>query len=67
MITSNHAKAKHMTFIVKDLKLLHAGCRWEAGHHVYLTEGAHVAIPDDDVAALEELLVSLRVIKTSNH
>lgn len=66
MIASDHAEAKHVTFIIKDLKPLCARSGGEAGYHVDFAEGSHVTVPDYNVATLEEIFVSLRVIESAN-
>ncbi|KAK8485258.1 hypothetical protein V6N13_062745 [Hibiscus sabdariffa] len=67
MNTADDAKTKHVTFVVEDLEPLGAESGGETRYHVDFTEAADVAVADYDMAALEEVFVSLRVIKTANH
>ncbi|KAK8489389.1 hypothetical protein V6N12_073031 [Hibiscus sabdariffa] len=66
MISSDHTKAKHVAFIVKDLKPLRAGTCRETGHHLDFAKTTHVSIAHGYVAALEEMLVCLGVVKATN-
>ncbi|KAL4369665.1 hypothetical protein GQ457_05G031780 [Hibiscus cannabinus] len=54
-------------FVVEDLEPFGAEGGGETRYHVDFTEAADVAVADDDVAALEEVFVSLGVIETANH
>lgn len=67
MIPTNDAEANNMTFVVQDLQSLRAiSCR-ESRDNVDLSEGTHVTISDNYVTTLHEVLVSLRVIESSNY
>uniref|UniRef100_A0A0A0L1E3 Uncharacterized protein n=1 Tax=Cucumis sativus TaxID=3659 RepID=A0A0A0L1E3_CUCSA len=55
-----------MTFVVENLQPLGAvGCR-EAGNDANFTEASNVAVTDDDVTALDEVLVRLRVVEAAD-
>ena len=66
VLPTDDAEAKDVTLIVEDLKALGAVLCGEAGDDVYLTESADIAIADDDMATLHEVLVSLRIIEAAD-
>ncbi|KAL2500429.1 hypothetical protein Fot_34277 [Forsythia ovata] len=55
-----------MAFIVEDLEALGAADGGNTRYDVDLTESTHVTVSDDDVAALEEMLVGLRVVEAAD-
>jgi hypothetical protein len=55
-----------MSFMVKDLEAFGAISSWETRDDVDLTESTHVAVSEDDVAALEEMFISLWVVEVAN-
>lgn len=67
MITPDDTEAQHMMLIIKNLKPLCAVSCGQPGDDVDLTESAHVPISVDNVAALDKVLVSLRVIESPDH
>ncbi|KAF9665277.1 hypothetical protein SADUNF_Sadunf16G0105900 [Salix dunnii] len=66
VVPTDNAKTNDMSFIVEDLEAFGAVGSWEARYNVDFTESAHVTVSEDDVAALDEMLVSLRVIEPAN-
>ncbi|PON94339.1 hypothetical protein TorRG33x02_098130, partial [Trema orientale] len=52
-----------VALVVEDLEALGAVVRREAGDDLDLAEGPDVAVADDDVAALDEVLVGLGVVE----
>lgn len=66
VIATNHAKAHNMAFVIKDLEALGAVYGREARYDLDLPESAYVAVPDDDVTALEKVLVGLRVVEAAD-
>ncbi|KAG6395416.1 hypothetical protein SASPL_146061 [Salvia splendens] len=68
VIASDDAEPDDVALVVEDLEPLGAGPGREAGHHGHLPEGAHrAAVPDDDVAALEEFLVLVWPVEAAHH
>lgn len=67
VVPAYDAEAHDVLLVVKDLKPLRAGGRGETRDHPDLPEGPHLAITVDDVAALKEVLVGLRVIEAADH
>lgn len=63
VMAAHHAETHHVLLIVQDLKPLRAGLRRHPRHHPHLPESAHVAVADDNVAALQEVLVRLGVVE----
>ena len=63
---TDDAEAKDVTLIVEDLEALGAVLRGQTGDDVYLTESADIAIANDDMATLDEVLVSLRIIEAAD-
>lgn len=63
VVPADNAEADDVALVVEDLEALGAPAGGEAGDDVDLAEGAHVAVSDDDVAALDEVLVGLRVVE----
>uniref|UniRef100_A0A6N2KPX7 Uncharacterized protein n=1 Tax=Salix viminalis TaxID=40686 RepID=A0A6N2KPX7_SALVM len=66
MVPAHDTKANDMPFIVKDFEALGALRSWETRDDVDLTEGTHVTVPEDDVAALDEMFIGLRVVEVAN-
>uniref|UniRef100_A0A6N2KLM4 Uncharacterized protein n=1 Tax=Salix viminalis TaxID=40686 RepID=A0A6N2KLM4_SALVM len=66
VVPANDTKTNDMSFIVEDLEAFGAVGSWEARDNVDFTESAHVTVSEDDVAALDEMLISLRVIEPAN-
>ena len=63
VVPADDAEADDVALVVEDLEALGAPAGGEAGDDVDLAEGAHVAVSDDDVAALDEVLVGLGVVE----
>lgn len=63
VVPADNAEADDVALVVEDLEALGAPAGGEAGDDVDLAEGAHVAVSDDDVAALDEVLVGLGVVE----
>lgn len=67
MVAAYNAKAQDVAFVVEDLEALHAvGCG-ESGDDVDLPEGSDTAISEDDMATLDEMLVSLRIVEAPDN
>jgi len=67
VIAADHAEANDVALVVEDVQALGADGGREAGDHAHLAERAHVAVAQDDVAALHEMLVGLRVVEAPHH
>lgn len=67
VVAADDAEAEHVLLLVQDLQTLGAARRRKAGDHPDLPEGPHVAVSDDDVAALHEVLVNLRLVEAAHH
>nr|GLL26964.1 hypothetical protein VIGAN_04129500 [Ipomoea trifida] len=67
VVAVDDAEADDVALLVEDLEPLGAAAGGEAGDDADLAEGAHVAVPHDDVAALHEVLVGLRVVEAADH
>lgn len=66
VVATNNAEADDVALFVKDLEPLGASRSGKARDDMHFAEGAHVAVPNDDVAALDEVFIGLRVIKTAD-
>jgi len=66
VVTSNDAEADYVALVVEDLEALRAICSGQAGDNVDLAECADVALADGDVAALDEVLVCLGVVESTD-
>lgn len=67
VIAADHAEANDVALVVQDVEALGADGGREAGDHAHLPERAHIAVAQDDVAALHEVLVGLRVVEAPHH
>lgn len=67
VVSTDDAKAEDMALVVEDLEALGAEGGGQPRHHLDLSESAHVTIAVDDVAALEEVLVGLRLVESTDH
>ena len=63
VVAADHAEADNVALVVEDVEALGADGGGEAGDDVDLAEGPDVAVAEDDVAALDEVLVGLRVVE----
>ncbi|KAA8517726.1 hypothetical protein F0562_015215 [Nyssa sinensis] len=63
---SDDTEADDVVLVVEDLEALGAVFCREAGNDVNLAESADVAVPDDDVAALDEVLVGLWIVEAAD-
>lgn len=66
VIATNDAKAHNMTFVIEDLEALSAADGWETRYDVDLPESTNVSVSDNDVAALDEVFVGLRVVEATD-
>lgn len=66
VVPANHAEAHNMLLVVEDIEALGAGSSRQTGDDVDFAEGADVAVADDDVAALEEVLVGLGAVEAAD-
>jgi len=66
MIAADDLEAHDVAFVVEDLEELGAGLRRHAGDDADFPERAHFAVADDDVAALEEVLVGLGIVEAAD-
>ena len=66
MVPAHDTKTNDMPFIVKDFEAFGAFSSWETRDDVDLTEGTHVTVSEDDVAALDEMFISLWVVEVAN-
>ena len=66
MISTDDAEAENMALVVKDLETFGAPGGREARDDVDFTESTNFTIPNDDVTALHEVLVSLGVIEAAD-
>lgn len=66
VLAADHAEAQQVVFVVENLEALGAGGGWEAGHDGDLSDAADAAVAWAHVAALDEVLVLLRVLEASN-
>ena len=64
VLTADDAEADDVALIVEDLESLGAVIRRKAGDDLDLAESAYVAVADDDVTALDEVLVSLGIVES---
>ena len=67
VITADDTEADDVALIVEDLEPLGAWPGGESRHHVDLTERAYVAVTVYDVAALDKVLVRLRVVEAADN
>ncbi|BAT84031.1 uncharacterized protein HKW66_Vig0115240 [Vigna angularis] len=67
VIAADHAEANDVALVVEDVEALGADGGREAGDHAHLAERADVAVSQDDVAALHEVLVGLWVVEAPHH
>lgn len=66
VVAADHAEAEDVALVVEEVEALGADGGGEAGDDVDFTEGADVAVAEDDVAALDEVLVGLRVVEAAD-
>ncbi|KAF5453717.1 hypothetical protein F2P56_028600 [Juglans regia] len=66
VVPTDDAKAEDVALVVEDLEALGAGGGGQSRHHLDLSDSAHVTVAVDDVAALEEVLVGLRLVESSD-
>lgn len=66
MVPTQDAEADDVALVVKDLQPLGAVDRREAGDDANLSQGSDVAVAEDDVAALDEVFVCLRVVEAAD-
>ncbi|KAA8517459.1 hypothetical protein F0562_017752 [Nyssa sinensis] len=66
MVPAHDTEAYDVVVVVQDFKAFGAVGGREAGNDVDLAEGAYVAVPADDLAALDEVLVRLWVVEAAN-
>lgn len=67
VVAADDAEAEHVSLVVENIEALGAGDGRHAGHHADLAESADgAAVADDDVAALQEMLVRLRVVEAAD-
>lgn len=66
MVAAYNAETDNVSLIVKDLKSLGATRGGETGDDADLPDGANVAVAVDDMAALDEVLVSLRLVEAAD-
>ncbi|KAH7553899.1 hypothetical protein JRO89_XS12G0073600 [Xanthoceras sorbifolium] len=68
MVASHDAKADDVALVIEDLEPLGAALGGEAGDDVNLAEAANADVAAvDDAAALDEVLVPLRVVEPTDH
>lgn len=67
MVSANDAEAENMTLVVKDLEALCAPGSGEARDDADFTKGTNFTIPNDDVTAFDEVLVSLGIIESADN
>lgn len=67
VVPTDNSETDDVAIVVEDLEALGAGLGGETRHHLDLAERAHVPVAVDHVAALEEVLVCLRVVKAAHH
>lgn len=67
VLAADDAYAEDVPLLVQDLQPLGAALRRQSGDDPNLPEGPHVAVSDDDVAALHEVLVNLRLVEAADH
>ena len=67
VVPAHDAEADDVALVVEDLEALGAPGSGQAGDDVNLPERADVAVPADDMAALHEVLVGLRVVEAAQH
>lgn len=65
VVPAYDAEADDVAFLIKDLKSLHAVSSGQTRDDPHFTDGPHVPIATDDVAALDEVFVCLRVIEAT--
>ncbi|GER26649.1 DNA-directed RNA polymerase subunit omega [Striga asiatica] len=63
VVTADDPEPDDVALVVKDLEPLRAPAGGEAGDHADLAKGTHVAVAEDHVAALHEVLVGLRIVE----
>lgn len=66
VVPTYDAEADDVLFLVQNLEALCAVGGGEAGDNVDLTEGADFAVADEEVAALDEVLVGLWVVEAAD-
>ena len=67
MVSTDDAETENVMHVVKDLETFCAPGGREARDDVDFTEGTNITIPNNDVTALDEVLVSLGVIEAADH
>lgn len=66
VVPADDAEAEDVALVVEDVEALGAGGGREAGDDVDLTKSANVAVADEDVAGLDEVLVGLGVVESAD-
>lgn len=66
VVPAHDAEADDVALVVQDLQPLGAADRGQPGYDADLPEGPDVAVSDDHVAALDEVLVRLRVVEAAD-
>lgn len=66
MVPTNYTETDDVPLVIEDLEAFGAPCRGEAGDDVDFSEGSHVAVATDDVAALHEVFVGLGVVEAAH-
>lgn len=67
VVAAHDAEADDVPFVVKDLEPLPAHSGGKARDHVDLPHSPDPAVPVDDLAALDEVLVGLRAVEAAHH
>lgn len=66
VVSADDPEADDVALVVKYLEALGAAHGWHAGDDSDLPQRADVAVSQDDVAALDEVLVGLRVVEAAD-
>ncbi|KAK2999375.1 hypothetical protein RJ639_037033 [Escallonia herrerae] len=67
VVAADDAEADDVALVIEDLEPLGAAGRRQAGDDVDFAEGTHVPVAYKNVAALDKVLVGLRVVEAADH
>lgn len=66
MVSSDNTEADDVPLIVQDLQAFRAAGSGQPGDDADFSKGADIAVPEDHVAALDEVFVGLWVVEAAN-
>jgi hypothetical protein len=65
VVATDNAETDDVAFVVQDLEAFCTSRGGEAGYNVDLAESADVPFADGEMAALDKVLVGLRIVESS--